>query len=152
MAKKELKINKKAEKLNAYLEENKLNVFTVEGNEDEYHTAVFRSQIEAKGQRMPLVVIVDDTVFTIVRIWITTGVAAEKKEKLVMFLNEINEKYKAFKYYLREDGSVVLDVYLPFVEETFDAKMIHLMLQFLVDQLNTTYGDIMAHIWAQEEK
>ena len=142
-------MNNKAVKFRDFLDENKINVFNIEALADELHTAVFRSRIEAKGQILPMAVIIDDSVFTIIRTQIVSGVPTDKQDKLVIFLNALNEKYKIFKYYLRADGIVFLDVCIPFVEETFDSKMLQLMLSVLVKHLEETYGDIMNEIWSK---
>ncbi len=145
-------MNEKAEKFGKFLEENKINVFSKEVLTDDFKTVVFRSRIETKGQILPMAVIIDDSVFTIIRTQIIAGVNIKKQEKLVYFLNMLNEKFKIFKYYLRPDGIVFLDICLPFVNETFDSKMIQLMLNVLVQHLDETYADIMDQVWAKEEE
>lgn len=145
-------MNEKAEKFGKFLEENKINVFSKEVLTDDFKTVVFRSRIETKGQILPMAVIIDESVFTIIRTQIIAGVNIKKQEKLVYFLNMLNEKFKIFKYYLRPDGIVFLDICLPFVNETFDSKMIQLMLNVLVQHLDETYADIMDQVWGKEEK
>ena len=145
-------MNTKAEAFNEFLEENQIQVFSKEVLTDDLNTVVFRSRIETKGQIIPMAVIIDDSVFTIIRTQIASGVSIDKKDKLIAFFNMLNEKYKIFKYYLRQDGIVFLDVTLPFVNETFDSKMVQLMLSVLVKHLDETYEDIMSQLWSKEEK
>ena len=66
------------------------------------------------------------------------------------YINDLNLKYKIFKYYLRPDGLVYLDVCLPFVDATFDCKMIQLMLSVLVQHLDNVYEDFMRVVWSRE--
>ena len=141
------KLNVKAEKFRDFLEDNNINVFSTEILEDDLKSAVFRSRIEVSGQQLPMAVIIDESVFTIIRTQVITGVDVEKQVKVVEFINEINEKFKIFKYYLTADGGLFLDVCIPFVDETFDSNMIHLMLDVLVRHLTETYPQFMQKVW-----
>ena len=143
--------NEKAEKFQKFLADNKINVFETEQLTDDFQTVVFRSRIETKGQILPMAVIIDNSVFTIIRTQIVAGLPSEKQVQITASLNELNEKYKIFKYYLRQDGVVYLDVCLPFVDESFDSNMIQLMLNVLVQHLNDTYSDIMEGVWAKNK-
>ena len=139
--------NEKALKFQEFLIENNIDVFSTESVEDDYSTVIFRSRIEAKGQILPMAILIDTSIFTVIRTQIITGITEEKRSELKGYLNELNTQYKIFKYYLRDDGTVYLDICLPFVDETFDSKMIQLMLSVLVQHLESVYEDIMAHIW-----
>lgn len=143
--------NEKALKFQEFLVDNNINVFSTESLDDEYQTVMFRSRIEVRGQILPMAIIIDKSVFTIIRTQIVTGIPTEKQEPLKAYLNDLNRQYKIFKYYLREDGIVYLDVCLPFVDETFDSKMIQLMLSVLVQHLEAVYADVMSFVWAKDE-
>ena len=154
MAKKEktgAEANAKAVKFQEFLMENNINVFSTESLEDAYNTVVFRSRIETAGQILPMAIFIDTSVFTIIRTQVVTGVAKEKREKIQEYLNHLNTQFKIFKYYLREDGVVYLDICLPFVDETFDSKMIQLMLSVLVQHLDAIYAEFMAEVWAKKD-
>ena len=139
--------NAKALKFQDFLVDNNINVFSIESLDDEYKTVIFRSRIETKGQILPMAILIDTSVFTIIRTQVVTGIAGDKQEKIRTYLNELNTKFKIFKYYLRPDGIVYLDVCLPFVDETFDSKMIQLMLSVLVQHLDAVYSEFMAQVW-----
>ncbi len=143
--------NEKALKFQEFLIENNIDVFSTESVEDDYSTVIFRSRIEAKGQILPMAILIDTSIFTVIRTQIITGIPEDKRSDLKTYLNELNTQYKIFKYYLRDDGTVYLDICLPFVDETFDSKMIQLMLSVLVQHLEAVYEDIMAHIWHKEK-
>jgi hypothetical protein len=132
--------------------DNNINVFSTESLEDEYETVLFRSRIEVRGQMLPMVIIIDKSVFTIIRTQIVTGIEDKQAEKLKGYLNDLNREFKIFKYYLREDGNVYLDICLPFVDESFDSQMVQLMLSILVKHLEAVYGDVMAFVWAKDDK
>ena len=140
----------KAEKFQKFLKENDINFFESQTLADEFHTTIFRSRIEAKGQVMPMAIFIDDSIFTIIRTQVATGINAKNIERIKDHLNALNAEYKIFKYYLREDGNIYLDICVPFVDETFDSRMIQTLLPILVQQLETVYEDLMAVVWAKE--
>lgn len=139
--------NTKALDFQEFLVDNNINVFSTESLEDEYQTVMFRSRIEAKGQILPMAILIDTSIFTLIRTQIVTGITADKRPRLEHYLNELNTQYKIFKYYLRDDGVIYLDICLPYVDETFDSKMIQLMLSILVQHLEASYDDLMAEVW-----
>ena len=134
----------KAEKFQAFLKDNDINYFESQALSDEFHTTIFRSRIEAKGQIMPMAIFIDDSIFTIIRTQVATGINEKNIDSIKSHLNMLNAEYKIFKYYLREDGNI------PFVDETFDSRMIQTLLPILVQQLETVYEDLMAVVWAKK--
>lgn len=140
----------KAEKFQAFLKENDINFFEPQALSDEFHTTIFRSRIEAKGQILPMAIFIDDSIFTIIRTQVATGINEKNIDSIKSHLNMLNAEYKIFKYYLREDGNIYLDVCIPFVDETFDSRMIQTLLPILVQQLETVYEDLMAVVWAKK--
>ena len=140
----------KAEKFQAFLKENDINYFESQALSDEFHTTIFRSRVEAKGQILPMAIFIDDSIFTIIRTQVATGINEKNHDSIKSHLNMLNAEYKIFKYYLREDGNIYLDICVPFVDETFDSRMIQTLLPILVQQLETVYEDLMAVVWAKK--
>lgn len=140
----------KAEKFQAFLKDNDINYFESQTLSDEFHTTIFRSRIEAKGQIMPMAIFIDDSIFTMIRTQVATGINEKNIDSIKSYLNMLNAEYKIFKYYLREDGNIYLDICVPFVDETFDSRMIQTLLPILVQQLETVYEDLMAVVWAKK--
>jgi len=142
--------NVKALDFQEFLMENNIGVFSTETLEDDYNTVIFRSKIETHGQLLPMAIIIDMSIFTVIRTQIVTGVEKVRWPRLKEYLNELNSRFKIFKYYLRDDGTIMLDVCLPYVDESFDSKMIQLMLSVIVQHLEAVYQDIMAEVWGKE--
>lgn len=140
----------KAEKFQAFLKDNDINYFESQALSDEFHTTIFRSRVEAKGQILPMAIFIDDSIFTIIRTQVATGINEKNIDSIKSHLNMLNAEYKIFKYYLREDGNIYLDICVPFVDETFDSRMIQTLLPILVQQLETVYEDLMAVVWAKK--
>jgi hypothetical protein len=144
--------NEKALAFQEFLMESNINVFSTESVDDEYSTVIFRSRVETKGQILPMAILIDTSVFTVIRTQIITGISAAKQPRIKEYLNKLNTQYKIFKYYLKDDGTVYLDICLPFVDETFDSKMIQLMLSVLVQHLEAVYEDFMAQVWGKGDE
>ena len=146
--------NGKALLFQEFLMENNINVFSTESIDDDVQTVIFRSRIETCGQMLPMAIFIDTSIFTVIRTQIVTGIAPEKQAGLEVYLNELNSQYKIFKYYLKQEnrtgsttGTIYLDICLPYVDETFDSKMVQLMLSVLVQHLEAVYSDLMAQVW-----
>ena len=133
--------NEKALKFQSFLVDNNINVFSTESLEDEYETVLFRSRIEVRGH---------NEFSELARTFNSMCEQLETLDKT--YLNDLNREFKIFKYYLREDGNVYLDICLPFVDESFDSQMVQLMLSILVKHLEAVYGDVMAFVWAKDDK
>lgn len=142
--------NGKALQFQEFLIENDIDVFSTETLDDEYQTVVFRSRVETKGQVLPMAIFIDTSVFTLIRVQIVSGIDDDKSARVGAYINDLNTKYKIFKYYLRSDGLVYLDICLPFIDATFDCKMIQLMLSILVQHLDNVYEDFMRVVWSRE--
>lgn len=141
----------KAEKFKAYLKEAGIDYFDEPRSfDDEYHTTRFDSRIEVKGQVMPMAIFVDDSIFAIIRTNVATGINQKNVDRIKNYLNGLNAEYKIFKYYLREDGSIYLDICVPAVSEMFDSRMVHTLVEILVKHLDDTYEDLMAAVWAKD--
>ncbi|WP_338626291.1 YbjN domain-containing protein [Selenomonas sp. TAMA-11512] len=140
----------KAKAFQAFLEEQEITAFTPEVIEDASNTVLFRSNIEAAGQLLPMAVIIDQSVFTIIRLELFHGFDMERKGEMAEYLNAMNTDYKMFKYYLREDGVIYIDLCMPYVDETFDPKMVQLMLSVLTQHLSATFKAFMAKVWEKK--
>ena len=89
-------MNQKAEKFQKYLEEKEINVFEViEVPEDELNTVVFRSNIAVEGEQLTTMVVLDDSIYGIVRVRVANAALKEGNETaLIKAINELNAKYK----------------------------------------------------------
>lgn len=143
-------MNKKAELFQNYLEEKKITCFEMqEIPDDKLNTVVFRSFIEVEGQQLPTLVILDSSIYTMIRVSVANGALKESnKTALIEAINKINAQYKIFKYYFAEDGALILDAYVLNRPEELDGDMIYTVLDVLVKHLQDEYKHIMKLIWA----
>ena len=144
----EKRVNLKAQKFEQYTKANKLDYFVKNPGHDEADTVVFQSQIQVEGQRIPMGIITDSTIYTIIRVQVGSGLVKESnKNEFLEYLNALNRSYKVFKYVAADDGSVFLDACLPSTNESFDPEIVRVVLDVVVDHLNSEYKNIMKKAW-----
>lgn len=142
-------MNKKAEQFNAFLEEQKVNVFQMEELEgNEQHTVVFRSFVGVEGQQLPTIVIIDDSIFSIIRVQIAPrALKPENTAELMKLTNGQNAKYKPFKLFFDELGNLMLDVCLVSDTDKFDVNEVYNIFNVIISYLDENYRDIMKAVW-----
>ena len=143
-------MNKKAQIFKDYLDEKKITCFEVqELKDDPVNTVVFRSSIDVEGQQLPTLVILDSSIYAMIRVRVANAALKKGNEtELVKTINELNGKYKIFKYYFADDGALILDSYLLTRTEELDCDIVYTVLDVLVKHLTAEYKNIMKLIWA----
>ncbi|MCH3949431.1 MAG: hypothetical protein LKE33_00580 [Acidaminococcus sp.] len=147
-------MNAKAESFKKFLDEKKINAFTSEELQDnQFHSVVFRSKIDIHGNQLPTIVVLDDTPYCMIRVAVapqaqTADSTDKEKAALAELINGYNRKYKPLKFYLDQQGNLVLDVCLFFKDETeVDGDLIYSMYDLIIRQLTDEYKNIMKAIW-----
>ena len=89
-------MNNKAEQFNAFLEDQKIKVFQMEElEENEQHTVVFRSFLGVEGQQLPTIVIIDDSIFSIIRVTDKDKLDGNEVYQLFsVIINYLDENYR----------------------------------------------------------
>ncbi len=143
-------MNKNAEAFKNYLDEKKIEVFTVEETPDDaQETAVFRSHLIVAGQQLPTIVITDKSIFSLVRVQIAPQVLTEKnKAALLEFVNAENLKYKPFKLYFNANGTLLLDLCLTNAEDELKGDTVYFIFDVIINYLNENYQKMMKAVWA----
>lgn len=147
-------MNIKAEVFSKYLEEKEIKAFQVEEiADDAQHTVVYRSHIAVEGQQLPTLVLLDDSVFSMVRVQIAPqALTAENELELQRLASEYNMKFKPFKLYFDQNGALVLDVCLltPGQKEEDFTQLgdeVYGMFDVLIKFLEENYRGWMKKIW-----
>lgn len=144
----EKRLNLKAPKFEQFLKENKLNFFEKSVEDDDADTVVFKSNLKVEGQIIPFGIITDNTIYTIIRVPLGDNLVKDtNRESFMAYLNKLNRSYKVFKYMADDDGSVYLDSCIPCSNDSFDPSTVRVVLDVIVDHLNTEYKNIMKHAW-----
>lgn len=143
-------MNKKAELFKVFLDERKINVFQMlEVPNDQLNTVVFRSNIEVEGQKLETVLLLDNSIYNIIRVRVADGaLKAANEVALIKAINEMNAKYKVFKYYFVEGGNLILDACVPSRAGEIDPEMLLTVMDVIVKHLAEDYKEIMKTIWA----
>lgn len=93
------------------MDKRKLKDFAVEEiAKDPLETAVFRSHMQLENARLPIIVILDKSIYGIVRLLVAQSAKKNNEKALEELMNKFNKQYKAFKYYLDDEGNLVLDL------------------------------------------
>ena len=91
-------MNVKAEKWSAFLKDNKIECFGVQEVENEIHTVVFRAFLEVKGQKLPSMLVLDDSIYSMFQVRVAEKVVTDDNRMAVEgILNQYNMKFKVFK-------------------------------------------------------
>lgn len=141
-------MNEKAEKFARMLakmpDEEIFEVREVEDSAE--HLVLFRSSLEAReGLFLPMLVFLDDTLYTIIRVWTLTDVMTdENRDRVRDYLMRMNREYKVFKYYDTEEGDIVLDACIPSDAEHFEPEGVAVVIDIVWDHLKATYAELEA--------
>ena len=142
---------KKADAFQAYLEAEQISGVKMHKVEDEAHAHVFRSNLPVQRQSLPFMILVDDSVYTVIQLEVAAQiVTAEKKEKAAVYLNALNDEYRMLKYSSDTAGNVLLTCSIPSGVDQFDPALIAALLNQIQEHLNEVYPDLMAKLWSKE--
>lgn len=142
-------MNKRANAFKAYLSEKGIEAFQIdEVADDALNTVVFRSTFEINGLHLPLLIILDSSIFGMIRLRVAPkALTATNEAALMKLINEYNKTYKPFKYYVDDEGNVVLDACLLFRAGAFDGDMLYTALDVIDNHLRSQYKRLMQAIW-----
>mgnify|MGYP000517900407 FL=1 len=142
-------MNKKAELFQDYLKEKQITAFTVdEIKDDALNTVVFRSHIDVGGNQLPTLVILDSSIYCMIRLLVAPkSLRDDNKEAVLELMNGYNKKYKSFKYYADDEGNLVMDTCVLFKDGEADGDMIYTMFNVIINHLNESYKDTMKAVW-----
>ncbi len=143
----------KAEQFKAYLDEKEIKVFEIEELEnDEQETVAFRSRMTIEGQSLPLVVIVDKSIFTMIRVQLQAQAQTpENANAIAAAANAENARFKPFKVYTNAGGDLLLDVCLSFMND-LNGDEIYVLFDSIIAYLNGKdggYRRLMKAVWGE---
>ncbi len=139
-----MKENKKAKKWETYCKEQHITAFVREDLFDENNSVLFRSAVQVDDYTVPFAVIVDDSIFTIIRVQMADNFISDQNRVAVHeYINLMNRSYKIFKYVAVEDGTVFLDSCIPSVSDFFDAQLVRAILDTIVSHVTDEYKNLL---------
>ncbi len=107
---------------------------------------VFRSNLMVEGQTLPLVIVMNDTVYSMVQVQMAT-VAAEKRAWYLPYLNELNERFSMLKYHIDNGGNIIVTCSVPSSDDGFEPGLLIALLDQVKLHLETNYKMLMQKIW-----
>ncbi|WP_302486638.1 hypothetical protein [uncultured Megamonas sp.] len=142
-------MNNRAEQFKKFLDEKEIKCFTFEKIENsELNTVVFRSNLDIKGQKLPVLVILDDSIYGMIRVFVAAKALNKDNEtELRIGINELNKTYKAFKYYFDNEDNLILDCCVLLNEVEKEGNLIYTMFDVIIRHLNNEYKNLMQLIW-----
>ncbi|NOL49345.1 YbjN domain-containing protein [Pelistega europaea] len=144
-------MNKKAESFKEFLDNAKIGVFAVEEvADDALNSVIFRSHLDIGGNQLPTIVVLDDSVYAMIRILIAPKVEDEQHaEKVRALLNDFNKQFKVFKYYLDDNNAIVLDLCLVTPGDKIEGELVYAMFDLVINHLNESYKNLMNAVWGK---
>lgn len=145
-------MNREAAKFATYLKNNNVDSFNVEELADEHNSVIFRSSFIVHGQYIPMGIIIDDTIFAIIRVNIAVrAVTDDNYFEIFNLIMRLNNKSKLFKYYLTPDLSIILDICVPYEEGHIPCELLHRLVFVAAQELETRYRDFMELLFGEDK-
>lgn len=142
----------KAELFDKFLADNKIDCFSKEEIDNDQHSVVYRAHMEVCGQMLPTMVVFDSSIYGMVQVLIAPKAVNDGNRLAVLeLLNELNRKYKVFKYYIGENGELSLDSCIADSDASFEPLIVHTVINVILKHLNEEYPQLMKAIWVQPE-
>ena len=119
----------KAEKFDKYMQEREVSGFNKEVYDDQFRTVVYFSGLQTAGQQQFVQVVLNDSIYGMIKVLIGHKVVnTENQAKVLEYVNQLNNRFGAFKYIVTPDGNLELDCSLVANDETFDPDVSVVML------------------------
>lgn len=137
-------MNQKAQKFNIFLQMNGLtNDFVIQEVKNEFETVLFLSIANIDGEEKPVKVLMDNSSLVLFQVRVFERVVKKSNRARVLEkLNELNDLYKLFKYYVDEEGSLIVESCLPAPDDHFEAEMVYAVLELIFNHLSEVHGDL----------
>ena len=119
----------KAEKFDAFMKEREVSGFHKEEYDDQFRTVIYFSGLQTAGQQQFVQVLLNDSIYGMIKVLVGhKSVNEENRGRVLEYLNQLNQRFGAFKYIVTPDGNLELDCSLIANDETFDPEVIMVML------------------------
>jgi hypothetical protein len=145
-----VKENVKVEAFEKYLLDNKVEGFAYKVVNDQLHSVVFHSNLAVRGQNLPVAVIIDDSVYTMIQVQAVSFAVNEKSlQELAVYANELNQTYRMLKYLVTTEGNLVLSCCVASDHDKFEPKLVIGILDQILQHLNQEYPNFMRKVWIE---
>ncbi|MCH4167227.1 MAG: YbjN domain-containing protein [Megasphaera sp.] len=145
-------MNEKAERFQQQLETLQITSFKTAEMLGPMHPVVFYSHLDIAKQLLRLQVILDDSIYAIVRIYVAEGiVTGARKYRTLKVLNEYNKQYKLFKYYITDEKDIVFECNLTVETDTFQPQRIRQVIALAGGHLQKEYDALIDTVMGKKK-
>lgn len=137
----------RGEQFKAYLEAREDNSFNPRELKDDLNTIVYQSSFELKGKNFPLAVIMDDTSYCIIQVYLCQGIL-QGRDQLTAFkaINRWNIRLRPFKYVFDSQGNLVLNCCLLHTGEAVDGDAVFGMINTIYSHLDNDFPEVLKSV------
>ena len=140
----EVVMNPKALLFDKFLKEEEITSFERKDFDDEDGTVVYRSYIKSPLWDMPLFVILDNSIYSVIRLVLgPEKVTAQNMAALNALINRDNATSKNYKLYIDEqDSSLYLDCVYMCGDDAFEPALMYALMSSIVDYIPESVGEL----------
>ena len=126
-----------------YLQKENISGFQVREAGDDRDTAIFESEVEIEGRRLPIVVLIDATAYATIRIRLAQNAVDDTNAMLLTgWLMRQNQDSRLIKFYLTSDTTILADVVVPHNPEAFDPDVMTSVLRVFIRDITKLMPDL----------
>ena len=126
-----------------YLKKENISGFQVREAGDDRDTAIFESEVEIEGRRLPIVVLIDATAYATIRIRLAQNAVDDTNAMLLTgWLMRQNQDSRLIKFYLTSDTAIHADVVVPHNPDAFDPEVMTSVLRVFVRDITKLMPDL----------
>lgn len=126
-----------------YLKKENISGFQVCEAGDDRDTAIFESEVEIEGRRLPIVVLIDATAYATIRIRLAQNAVDDTNAMLLTgWLMRQNQDSRLIKFYLTSDTTILADVVVPHNPEAFDPDVMTSVLRVFIRDITKLMPDL----------
>ena len=126
-----------------YLKKENISGFQVREAGDDRDTAIFESEVEIEGRRLPIVVLIDATAYATIRIRLAQNAVDDTNAMLLTgWLMRQNQDSRLIKFYLTSDTTILADVVVPHNPDAFDPDVMTSVLRVFIRDITKLMPDL----------
>lgn len=126
-----------------YLKKENISGFQVREAGDDRDTAIFESEVEIEGRRLPIAVLIDATAYATIRIRLAQNAVDDTNAMLLTgWLMRQNQDSRLIKFYLTSDTTILADVVVPHNPEAFDPDVMTSVLRVFIRDITKLMPDL----------
>ena len=126
-----------------YLKKENISGFQVREAGDDRDTAIFESEVEIEGRRLPIVVLIDATAYATIRIRLAQNAVDDTNAMLLTgWIMRQNPDRRRIHFYITSDTTSLDDVVVPHNPEAFDPDVMTSVLRVFIRDITKLMPDL----------